>query len=152
MPEPWYAAARLCVLALVLALAATCAGAAPVDALDARTERLAGQLRCLVCQNQSIAESHAQLALDLRQQVRAQLAQGRSEQDVIAFMVQRYGDFVLYRPPLKSTTWLLWFGPFLLLACGLAALLLVLRRRGGAPVRHTGDMPEQDPHADSGPL
>ncbi len=124
---------RLLCLAVLLAGQA---GAAPDAALEARVAHLAGQLRCLVCQNQTIADSQAQLALDLKRAVREQLAQGRSEQDVIDFMVQRYGDFVLYRPPLKGVTWLLWFGPFLLLSGALAGLLLVLRRQssgGGAP-------------------
>jgi cytochrome c-type biogenesis protein CcmH len=83
---------------------------------------LAGELRCLVCQNQSLADSHAPLALDLRQQIHQQLSQGRSEQQVVEFMVQRYGDFVLYEPPLNGGTALLWFGPALLLAAGVAAL------------------------------
>jgi len=96
--------------------------------LDQRLNHVAEQLRCLVCQNQSIADSHAQLALDLKREARQQLAEGRSEQEVIDFMVQRYGDFVLYRPPFKSVTWALWLGPFLLLAIGLAALLYNVRR------------------------
>ncbi len=90
--------------------------------LDVRTMALAGELRCLVCQNQSLADSHAPLALDLRGQIREQLAQGRSEQQVVEFMVQRYGDFVLYEPPLNTSTALLWFGPALLLAAGVGAL------------------------------
>jgi cytochrome c-type biogenesis protein CcmH len=90
--------------------------------LDARTMALAEELRCLVCQNQSLADSHAPLALDLRQQIHQQLAQGRSEQQVVDFMVQRYGDFVLYEPPLNASTALLWFGPMLLLAAGVVAL------------------------------
>jgi cytochrome c-type biogenesis protein CcmH len=92
------------------------------SALDARTMALAGELRCLVCQNQSLADSHAPLALDLRDQIHQQLAQGRSEKQVVEFMVQRYGDFVLYEPPLNASTALLWFGPVLLLAAGIAAL------------------------------
>jgi cytochrome c-type biogenesis protein CcmH len=98
--------------------------------LDKRLEHVAQQLRCLVCQNQSIADSHAQLALDLKKEARIQLAQGRSEQEVIDFMVQRYGDFVLYKPPFNAATLLLWVGPFALLAAGLATLLVNLRRRG----------------------
>ena len=90
--------------------------------LDARTMALAEELRCLVCQNQSLADSHAPLALDLRQQIHQQLAQGRSEQQVVAFMVQRNGDFVLYEPPLNASSALLWFGPLLLLAAGFLAL------------------------------
>jgi len=93
-----------------------------IASLDARTMALAGELRCLVCQNQSLADSHAPLALDLREQIHQQLAQGRSEQQVVDFMVQRYGDFVLYEPPLNASTALLWFGPLLLLAGGILAL------------------------------
>ncbi|KRB87243.1 cytochrome c-type biogenesis protein [Duganella sp. Root198D2] len=90
--------------------------------LDARTMTLAGELRCLVCQNQSLADSHAPLALDLRDQIHQQLAQGHSERQVVDFMVQRYGDFVLYEPPLNTSTALLWFGPLLLLAAGVVAV------------------------------
>ena len=99
------------------------------SSIDARTMALAGELRCLVCQNQSLADSHAPLALDLRQQIHQQLAQGRSEQQVVDFMVQRYGDFVLYEPPLNASTALLWFGPLLLLAAGLVALRGFWRRQ-----------------------
>lgn len=96
-------------------------------AIEQRVQRITEELRCVVCQNQTIADSHAELALSLKQQVRDMLAQGMTDQQAVDFMVQRYGDFVLYRPPLKSTTWLLWFGPFLLLLCGLVFLLLKLR-------------------------
>jgi cytochrome c-type biogenesis protein CcmH len=91
--------------------------------------RIAEELRCLVCQNETIAASHADLAVDLRKQIRLQLNQGRSEQQILDFMVQRYGDFVLYRPPVKSSTWLLWGGPFILLGVALVALVLNIRRR-----------------------
>ena len=120
----------------VLATNATLAGEAlPVAAdpvLEQRVLTLSEQLRCLVCQNQTIAESHADLAIDLRNQVREQLGQGRSEQQVIDYMVERYGDFVMYKPPMKPTTWLLWYGPLLLLAAGLGLLALQLRRRVAA--------------------
>ena len=98
--------------------------------LERRAAGLAHELRCLVCQNQTIADSNAPLAVDLRKQIREQLAAGKSEQDVIDFMVARYGDFVLYRPPFKAATVALWLGPFLLLALG--ALIFwrrVARRR-----------------------
>jgi cytochrome c-type biogenesis protein CcmH/NrfF len=80
-------------------------------ALEMRVNALSAELRCLVCQNQTIADSHAELAIDLKNQVREQLSAGRSERQVIDYMTQRYGDFVLYRPPLKATTVLLWAGP-----------------------------------------
>jgi len=99
------------------------------EALDRRVMNLAHELRCLVCQNQTLADSNAPLAVDLRNQIREQMAAGRSEQDVVDFMVQRYGDFVLYRPPLKASTLLLWAGPFLFLALGFFFLIRFLRLR-----------------------
>jgi cytochrome c-type biogenesis protein CcmH len=105
------------------------AAAAEDAALEQRVQRVAAELRCLVCQNQSLADSNADLAVDLKNQVREKLKQGASEKDVIAFMTERYGDFVLYRPPVKATTLLLWFGPGLLLVAGLIALFVRLRRR-----------------------
>ena len=116
---------------LVLILYMTSAQAATDPLLDQRTAALAEQLRCLVCQNQTIADSHAPLALELKKAVREQLAAGRSEAQVLDFMVQRYGDFVLYRPPVKPLTWLLWGGPLLLLAFGLALLFSTLRGMRG---------------------
>jgi cytochrome c-type biogenesis protein CcmH len=114
--------------AVLLMSLAVSAFAATADAtLEKRAADLENELRCLVCQNQTIADSHAGLAEDLRREVREQLAQGKSEQEVLDFMVQRYGDFVLYRPPVRSSTWLLWFGPFLLLAAGAALLISRLR-------------------------
>ena len=98
-------------------------------ALDRRVANLAHEMRCLVCQNQTIAESNAPLAVDLRNQIREQLAAGKSERDVVDFMVARYGDFVLYRPPLKAATILLWVGPFIFLVAGFYFLLRFIRRR-----------------------
>jgi cytochrome c-type biogenesis protein CcmH len=97
--------------------------------LEQRVKRLTEELRCLVCQNQTIADSQAQLAIDLKQQVREQLAQGASDPQVIDYMVQRFGDFVLYRPPLKGPTGPLWFGPLAMLLAGLAVLWSRLRRQ-----------------------
>ena len=94
-----------------------------------RAVALSEELRCLVCQNQSIADSNAELAVDLRRQIREQIAQGRSDQQIVDYMVERYGDFVLYRPPLKATTLVLWMGPPLLFVIGLWLLLLYLRQR-----------------------
>lgn len=90
---------------------------------------IAAELRCLVCQNESIAASRADLAVDLRQQIREQIQAGRSDAEIRAYMVQRYGDFVLYRPPFKATTLLLWLGPALLLLFGLIVLAVSLIRR-----------------------
>jgi cytochrome c-type biogenesis protein CcmH len=97
--------------------------------LEARVMKIAAELRCLVCQNQTIADSHADLAIDLRNQVREMLKKGQTQEQIIDYMTARYGDFVLYRPPVKSTTALLWFGPAVLLVGGLAVLITVLRRR-----------------------
>ena len=119
-----------------LLLLALLVGSAAADdrALDRRVAGLAHELRCLVCQNQTLADSNAPLAVDLRNQIREQLKGGASERDVIDFMVARYGDFVLYRPPLKASTLALWIGPFVLLLAG--ALLLwrrIARRRVPEP-------------------
>ena len=97
--------------------------------LEKRVMTLSEDLRCLVCQNETIAASHAPLAVDLRQQIREQLRAGKSDKEVIAFMTERYGDFVLFRPPVKATTYLLWFGPFALLGLGLVVQYFYLKRR-----------------------
>jgi cytochrome c-type biogenesis protein CcmH len=123
-------------LLLALPLAASAKEAAPASddpVLEARVMRIAAELRCLVCQNQTIADSHADLAQDLRQQVREMLQKGQSDAQIIDYMTQRYGDFVLYRPPVKSTTALLWYGPALLMLGGLGVLAVVLRRRSKLP-------------------
>jgi len=131
MPE----ALRKVIVVLLAALlgAATAAKEALPEAadpaLEARMTRITAELRCLVCQNQTIADSNAGLAVDLRRETREMLRQGKSDAEIIAYMTARYGDFVLYRPPLKSTTALLWFGPAAMLALGAAGLVLVLRRR-----------------------
>jgi Uncharacterized protein involved in biosynthesis of c-type cytochromes len=113
------------------ALASGLTGAAPLPAeQEARAHRLAQSLRCPVCQNQTLAESNAPVALDLREQIQAQVAAGRSDDEVRAFMVQRFGDFVLYEPPRTPQTLLLWLGPFILLGGG--GLVLWRRLRPGA--------------------
>jgi len=122
--------AALWLLCLPLTLSAQTAQPLPEDPLtNKRAMHLAEELRCLVCQNQTIADSNAELAVDLRRQIREQIAQGRNDAQIIDYMVQRYGDFVLYRPPLKATTLFLWFGPPVLLVCGLVFLFLYLRSR-----------------------
>ena len=115
-------------------------------ALEARMTRITAELRCLVCQNQTIADSNAGLAVDLRRETREMLRQGKSDAEIIAYMTARYGDFVLYRPPLKTTTALLWFGPAAMLALGAAVLVLVLRRR----TKLAADAFEPDLAADGG--
>lgn len=126
--------------AMATAFAAPAAsGSGQLDAtLDERVNHLAGELRCLVCQNQTIAESTAPLAVQLKAEVRAQLARGDSEQQVRDFMAQRYGDFVLYRPPVTQLTWLLWGGPLLLLLLG--GLILIQQR--ARPRTDPKDSPE----------
>lgn len=97
--------------------------------LDARLKRLETELRCLVCQNQTLADSHAELADDLRREVRGLALAGKSDDEIKAYLVARYGDFVLYNPPVKPITWTLWFGPFALMLVGGAVWWAVLRRR-----------------------
>lgn len=125
--------------ALLLALL-TCSGVAAKDApllaedpvVEQRLIAISEELRCLVCQNESLAGSRADLAMDLRRELRALIKQGKTDAEIKEFMVSRYGDFVLYRPPVKPTTWLLWAGPFGLMAAGLAGLFVYLRRRNTA--------------------
>jgi cytochrome c-type biogenesis protein CcmH len=141
----WLAALLLALPLLAGAKEAAPAAADPV--LEARLLRIAAELRCLVCQNQTIADSHADLAQDLRRQVREMLVRGDTDQQILDYMTARYGDFVLYRPPVKSTTALLWYGPAVLLLGGLVALVLLLRRRSKmSPDRFDPDedLPEDD--------
>ena len=142
----------LWLLVLCAAVPARAGEAAPAAAdpvLEARMTRIASELRCLVCQNQTIADSTADLAQDLRRQVREMLSRGDDDATIIAYMTQRYGDFVLYRPPMKATTLLLWFGPALMLLFGFGALALVLRGRARtAAAQFDADDPAvfADPH------
>ncbi len=123
---------RLLVALLLFAGAAVAQEATP-DA-EARYRALIAELRCLVCQNQSIAESNAALATDLREQVRAQIAAGRTDAEIIEFLTARYGDFVRYRPAFTVRTWLLWLGPFaVLLGAAAAAAYFIRRSRPVAP-------------------
>ncbi|HUP93574.1 MAG TPA: cytochrome c-type biogenesis protein [Burkholderiales bacterium] len=112
--------------------AAEAAPAAGNPQVEKRVMTLAEELRCLVCQNQSLADSHADLAVDLRNQVREKVKQGMSDRQIVDYMVERYGDFVLYRPPVKMTTLLLWFGPLLLVLIGVAVLYRTVKMRPAA--------------------
>ena len=120
--------------------------------LEKRVMAVSGELRCLVCQNQTIADSHAELAIDLRNQVREKLRQGMSEKEIVDFMVVRYGDFVLYRPLMKPSTWLLWFGPFALLVLALGILGFKLRQRRRAMLREEASVLSADEHAHAASL
>ena len=128
--------AALLSLLLPLATVGVVAKEAPLlaadPALEARVMALSEELRCLVCQNETLAASHAALAVDLREQIREKLRAGQSEQQVADFLVERYGEFVLYRPRWSATTLLLWLGPFLLLLIAAVALLRVIRRQTSA--------------------
>jgi cytochrome c-type biogenesis protein CcmH len=137
VPRPLALLLLVLLSAPIAAKEAAPAAADPV--LEKRVMTLAEELRCLVCQNQTLAESNAPLAEDLRNQVREKMRQGKSDKEVVDFLVERYGDFVLYRPPLKTTTVLLWFGPLLLLAVGFAVLLRRVRRRRQADDTGTTD-------------
>lgn len=135
---------RALLAALLLALAGTAFAqsseiAKPDPVVERRLKDLAEELHCLVCQNQTIADSNAPLAVDLRNQIRAQIAQGRSDDQIRAYMVDRYGDFVLYNPPMRATTILLWAGPFVLIALGIGIFLWVIRRRPAAATPPVGE-------------
>jgi cytochrome c-type biogenesis protein CcmH len=126
----------LTLLLVLLSLSAAWAKEATLLAEDPVVEQrliaISEEMRCLVCQNESLAGSRADLALDLRRELRELIKQGKSDAEIKEFMVSRYGDFVLYRPPVKPTTWLLWAGPFGLMIVGVIALVMYLRRRSRA--------------------
>ena len=133
-------------LFLLCALFAHAAGAqqqVPLGFEDPHTQHryqgLLDEIRCLVCQNQSLADSNAELAQDLRVQIHGMIEAGSSDQEILEYLVARYGDFVLYRPPLQGTTLLLWFGPFLLLLAGFVAVYLILRSRNAGEVTLSPD-------------
>jgi cytochrome c-type biogenesis protein CcmH len=120
-------------IALLLATTTWAKDAAPLaedPVVEQRLIKIAEELRCLVCQNESLAGSRADLAEDLRREVRMLIKQGKTDQEIKDFLVARYGDFVLYRPPVKPSTWLLWLGPFVFMIVGIAVLVTYLRRRG----------------------
>lgn len=124
----------ICLLWVLLGAGGAALAAPATDpAIERRAVALGEELRCVVCQNQTIADSQAELAVDLRRQVREKMAEGMSDRQVVDYLVQRYGEFVLYRPPLRASTWLLWFGPLLLAAGGVLALLTRLRAQRHLP-------------------
>ena len=127
-----FLAALVCLIAGNPLLAKEAAPLAQDEATEKRLVAISSELRCLVCQNESLSGSNAELANDLRREIRAQIKDGKTDGEIRDFMVSRYGDFVLYRPPLKATTLLLWFGPGLLFVGGLLALIRYLRRRNSA--------------------
>ena len=134
------------VLVIAMALLLSPAWAGPVVTYEfASSEqedlfnKLSQELRCLVCQNQSIADSNAELATDLRDEIYSMLKEGKSEQEIVDFMVQRYGDFVLYRPPMKPVTWVLWFGPAIALIIGFFIVMRTVRRQRQAAVAEMSD-------------
>ncbi len=139
-------AGGIALAAFVLVAAATKMDIPADAAFDIRLKKLESELRCLVCQNQTLADSNAMLAEDLRREVRDLALSGKSDAEIRAYLVARYGDFVLYDPPLKRTTWLLWIGPFALLAGGAALWWTILRRREDAAKAMP---PSADPDAEA---
>jgi cytochrome c-type biogenesis protein CcmH len=137
---------KVCVAILVALMlcghAAWAIDAAPAfgdPQLHARYEKLTHQLRCLVCQNETIADSNATLAGDLRRQLREMIAAGNSDEDILKYMTDRYGDFVLYRPPFEARTWLLWSAPVLLVLAGVIVAAVVIMRRARLPIDESGE-------------
>ena len=122
-----------------LALAGEAKPLAEDPVLEARLKAMSHELRCLVCQNQTLADSDAPLAEDLRKEIRTQMREGKSDQEVIDYLVARYGDFVRYRPPVNNSTALLWFGPFFLLLIGGFVLYRALKRQAGGESFETED-------------
>ena len=119
----------ICVFTLGNAFAKDAAPLADDPVTEQRLISISEEMRCLVCQNESLAGSRSDLANDLRREIRILIKEGKSDDQIRSFMVERYGDFVLYRPPVKPVTWLLWIGPFVILGLGIAGLLMYLRRR-----------------------
>ncbi len=126
------ALSTLFVLGLGGAIANEAAPLADDPATEQRLISISEEMRCLVCQNESLAGSRSDLANDLRREIRILIKEGKSDDQIRSFMVERYGDFVLYRPPVKPVTWLLWIGPFVILGLGIAGLLMYLRRRNSS--------------------
>ena len=124
-----FAALWLCVMNVQTATAAVLDGIDLPEQYESRYKALIDQLRCLVCQNETLADSNAELAADLRREIRGMMVDGKSDAEITAFLVDRYGDFVLYNPPVKPTTMMLWYGPFGLLALGVLIAVITIRRR-----------------------
>ena len=122
----------ICVFSLSGAIANEAAPLADDPVTEQRLISISEEMRCLVCQNESLAGSRSDLANDLRREIRTLIKEGKSDDQIRTFMVERYGDFVLYRPPVKPVTWLLWIGPFVILLIGIAGLLTYLRRRNNS--------------------
>jgi cytochrome c-type biogenesis protein CcmH len=127
--EVFFAIAIVLTLGIVPSVHAQVAQSIEDPAIEQRMKHLTKELRCLVCQNETLADSQAPLAEDLRREIREQIKAGKSDQEILAYATQRYGDFVLYNPPVKATTYLLWFGPFVLLVGGTALLYRYVKRR-----------------------
>ena len=119
----------VCLFSLGSVFAKDAAPLADDPVTEQRLISISEEMRCLVCQNESLAGSRSDLANDLRREIRILIKEGKSDDQIRSFMVERYGDFVLYRPPVKPLTWLLWIGPFVILGLGVAGLLMYLRRR-----------------------
>ncbi|MBT9499402.1 cytochrome c-type biogenesis protein CcmH [Zoogloea oleivorans] len=134
MKQRLITAAAALLLALPLAHAGEATPMAEDPVVEARMVAISEELRCLVCQNESLAASHAELAEDLRREVRTLVREGKTDPEIKEYLVSRYGDFVLYRPPVKPTTWFLWFGPFVILGGAVIGLIAYLRRRAGKVV------------------
>ena len=111
--------------------------------LENRYYDLLDEVRCLVCQNQSLADSNAELAQDLRNEIYEMVVAGDNEKQIVQFLVERYGDFVLYRPPLQENTWLLWFGPFLFLFIGIVIAIMLIRKQSSESATHISDEEQQ---------
>ena len=122
----------ICVFSLGNVFAKDAAPLADDPVTERRLISISEEMRCLVCQNESLAGSRSDLANDLRREIRILIKEGKSDDQIRSFMVERYGDFVLYRPPMRPVTWLLWIGPFVILGLGIAGLLMYLRRRNSS--------------------
>lgn len=140
----WILSVLISIIAMSVSMAEEAPPVAADPVLEKRVSQLSEELRCLVCQNQSLSDSNADLAVDLRNQVREMMRAGKSDADIRAYMVERYGDFILYDPPFKATTLVLWVGPFLLLMIGGVLLAAYVRKRKGILVETELTSSERD--------